>query len=593
MTFSQRIIEEQLDCSRIDANDWMYIAEGGEHAIFAYKPRKDGDDGTTKDVSKDFVGKILRIRKKDLCQAVNDWEEQSNHIHGIYDDNDGEKEEDNELFLRSINVPSHDNFQASFVYSVMKAYIDRPIPIELPFRFVKQVYHNTTQQDKEKSIIPSSRKKDWDVNHKKMHMIEDSVNKNGEDRTIHHSILASIQPNYRDCRHGDDDKIPSLTIEIKPKAGYLPYSPLIHPNNRAKYFHSRFEILQQLYVRQIIDKGWSTPSGERIKSYYNPLDLFSGKSERIRHAMKSLLECPQNNLKVYYSDVLLYGNSDVTGEDHDDNCLMETKRILLENVFQVKQRELPCENVNSNIDEILQSNFQEMISIIFLDQRHKDFLTTLQTLQSKLDLLDYDGVIIVYRRLIELCHGSDEEAETFVDTMKFHLMDKLKKINSSSSVLMNGSLYDLHSSNLCNESRNRITSYLSICEEVQEYIAQEANDVVQTKDFSKKMDQLYEDALDCVKHFDKNECIALLQYWLISLMMCDVSFIISITPIAESNERRKMLSLEHQSFCFNDKMFDVQIRLVDLDGKPATKLRNRLKLERKIGLFISPKNNSI
>ncbi len=76
------------------------------------------------------------------------------------------------------------------------------------------------------------------------------------------TIKATMQPNYRrhhyhcskplrshsyPCKEANMNILmmnKTLSIEIKPKAGYRPYSPLIQPQNRAKFFHTRFEILQ-------------------------------------------------------------------------------------------------------------------------------------------------------------------------------------------------------------------------------------------------------------------------------------------------------------------------------------------------------------
>ncbi|OHS97612.1 hypothetical protein TRFO_09305 [Tritrichomonas foetus] len=88
-----------------------------------------------------------------------------------------------------------------------------------------------------------------------------------------------------------DDHIPpnSLVIEIKPKWGFLPDCPIIDSSS-PKLTVSRFQLMQ----RQKLKKG-------EISAFtkYDPIDLFSGDENRVDKAIRSLVENPQGNLKVF------------------------------------------------------------------------------------------------------------------------------------------------------------------------------------------------------------------------------------------------------------------------------------------------------
>lgn len=83
---------------------------------------------------------------------------------------------------------------------------------------------------------------------------------------------------------------PTLCVELKPKWGCLPTTATIHPDNRLKRQRSKFQLQQALKLAQ----------GKVSQlSSYDPLDLFSGKEERVTAALKALLRKPQNNFRLF------------------------------------------------------------------------------------------------------------------------------------------------------------------------------------------------------------------------------------------------------------------------------------------------------
>lgn len=91
--------------------------------------------------------------------------------------------------------------------------------------------------------------------------------------------------------HDDHILSDGFVIEIKPKWGFYPDSPLL-PDDSIKRKVSCFQIMQRLKMK----KG-------DIKEYslYNPPDLFSETVDGVAKALDSIILNPQGNLKVFRS----------------------------------------------------------------------------------------------------------------------------------------------------------------------------------------------------------------------------------------------------------------------------------------------------
>eukprot|EP00892_Ulva_mutabilis_P005549 jgi/Ulvmu1/3366/UM156_0023.1 len=98
--------------------------------------------------------------------------------------------------------------------------------------------------------------------------------------------MGKILPNMRwlpDC-------INTYSVEIKPKCGFVPDSPFIHPDNRVKHNICRYQLHQHLKLQQGTVSALSS---------YVPMDLFSVDEDRQISALLALMDNPQNNFKVW------------------------------------------------------------------------------------------------------------------------------------------------------------------------------------------------------------------------------------------------------------------------------------------------------
>lgn len=93
------------------------------------------------------------------------------------------------------------------------------------------------------------------------------------------------------------DAFPTISVEIKPKKGFIPLSALNNDSSTMKTGVCKFCMHQRLKAKE---GRWTTTS------HYCPLDLFSGSRARMRHALHGLCVTPQNNLKICQNGIEVY-----------------------------------------------------------------------------------------------------------------------------------------------------------------------------------------------------------------------------------------------------------------------------------------------
>eukprot|EP01102_Stenamoeba_stenopodia_P019052 TRINITY_DN7088_c0_g1_i1.p1 TRINITY_DN7088_c0_g1~~TRINITY_DN7088_c0_g1_i1.p1 ORF type:complete len:500 (-),score=106.67 TRINITY_DN7088_c0_g1_i1:11-1354(-) len=113
--------------------------------------------------------------------------------------------------------------------------------------------------------------------------MSNQTKKNGIDISIPYGFLQRDHSLFAHETH--DGHV--LCVEIKPKCGFLPSSPICSDVKRR-------------YCRYCMHQRLKLNHGEiRCASEYCPIDLFSGSSPRMDRALNSLFDEPQNNIKVF------------------------------------------------------------------------------------------------------------------------------------------------------------------------------------------------------------------------------------------------------------------------------------------------------
>jgi inositol-pentakisphosphate 2-kinase len=119
--------------------------------------------------------------------------------------------------------------------------------------------------------------------------------------------------------NGEFKDSPTICIEIKVKQGYMmdeDSSTLGYEIKKCRYCY--FQVWHQSISRKFIELIYilffshvfqylklKTAKISNI-SLYCPIDLFSGKADRMNRAIKGLFENPQNNLKMFQDGKMVY-----------------------------------------------------------------------------------------------------------------------------------------------------------------------------------------------------------------------------------------------------------------------------------------------
>lgn len=530
-TYSQQmIVNYNGETHDTHAFDWEFMSEGGKHAIFAFNPKRRMRDDDF------FKAKVLRI-EKDAFQFRTNAVKPNKKGDSKGEDED---EDDNDA-VEDANCPHLSLFRTLFEATGseqhnMNIYVDHPIRIELDGSFLSDLKHIAIKSGK----ILHSRQTDWD-------MESCTVPSTKTFTMTSTSTSVELLPNYRTPN--------AISVEIKPKAGYLAISPLVHPNHRVKHHISRFQILQVLNYEGIISKGWNKGSelGLNEMSRYDPLDLFSCDIERVRRAIGALFDHPQNNLSIYFGDHLLHSREKGLGltslDDNSGDCnFFLNCDWIIENIFgDIAHTDIPSNDQNRRSKVILEKELGDALSEILI---RDPFLKQLLDLQKQFDILDVDGAILVYNRLLSLCGGCNTRAEELIDsTDNFDSKDDFGHMPSQQ-------LADLIGFIKCESA---------------------------TTSSQENTENLYTQGKELVTNLSVNDCTFLLRNWLRSLAVCDISFFVVIKPFKDNVYNEKMQDIQLHS----GKMLQYIIKVVDYDLKPAKKLRNREKSESKIALHKS------
>lgn len=336
-----------------DAADWVYRGEGAANIVLTYT----GSAPT-------FVGKVLRIRKapENGTQSSNGILSFSNHERLLWKD-----------FEELVQSPTKEIAAQKYVQHVItpllgSKHVDAGIRVLVSTEFLEEIEINI-----------KSHRPDWRIDAAKV----DTLNK--------YALLISDHSLFP---HGILKGNACISVEIKPKCGFLPFSKYIARQNAIKRSTTRFKMHQVLkfHEKQIPNL-----------SEYDPLDLFSGSKERILVALKALCNNPQNNFRVFLNNSLILGGF---GGAVDNST--STTAEALEDVLKYVIKE----------DDGLQTtSFLELLTETVYKSGVLDRLLDVQ----KLDNYDIEGAIHAYYNFISqpcsVCRELGEDKVSPISTL--------------------------------------------------------------------------------------------------------------------------------------------------------------------------------
>lgn len=320
-----------------DAGDWIYRGEGAVNLVLAYIGS-----------SPNYVGKVLRIQKapRDVSPGcVSD-----NSLPALTRDECLVWKETEEL----VSAPTQELAEQLYVQYVISPllgseHVDAGIQVPVSQDFLESV------EDKVHCHRPS-----WRVEAAKVNTLCSSALLLSD-----HSVFPSAHGNFR----GDS----CITVEIKPKCGFLPHSRFISKENAVKKSVSRFRMHQLLKLH----KKETSEISE-----YDPLDMFSGSKDRVHKAIKALFNTPQNNFRVFLNGVLVFGGLG-GGTESTNRITGEAFEDVLRCVIQAD-------------DGLCTTNFLHLVTEVLFTSGLLDQLLKVQ----KLDVFDIEGAIHAYYDII-------------------------------------------------------------------------------------------------------------------------------------------------------------------------------------------------
>ncbi|KAK7310919.1 hypothetical protein RJT34_08718 [Clitoria ternatea] len=349
-----------------DAAEWIYRGEGAANLVLAYTGS-----------SPSFIGKVMRIRKAPRNGAQSMSMRSPSAMTALerllWKD-----------FDELISSPDNDIACQLFVHNVMmpllgSEFVDAGILVQVSREFLELA---------EKNVI--CQRPVWRVDSAQVDMDRDSV------------LLMSDHSLFT---HGNQGSSPCISVEIKPKCGFLPFSRFISEETDIKKRITRFQMHQALKLHR----------GEiSLLSEYDPLDLFSGSKERIHKAIKDLFTTPQNNFRVFMNGSLIFGG--LGGGAEDTNfCIAEAFEVALKSIIQADDG-MCTENLLTLVTEAVQKS---------------GVLHRLLEVQ-KLDNVDIEGAIHAYYDITNqqctLCRELSEEQVTRYTSLHSSLMDESLRI---------------------------------------------------------------------------------------------------------------------------------------------------------------------
>ncbi|XP_018447056.1 inositol-pentakisphosphate 2-kinase [Raphanus sativus] len=364
-----------------DAVDWSYRGEGAVNLVLAYTGS-----------SPSFLGKMMRIQK-----MPNDGKEDNGNTSG-----NGLTSHEKVIWGECKEVVSCQNKE--IVEFLFVKHVMRPL---LGHKHVNPGMRLLVAKEFLESVenIVTSQRPSWRADAACV-----DTNRN--------SVL--LMDDLTLFAHGRVEDKPCLSVEIKPKCGFLPSSSFIAQENVIKKGKTRFEMHQVLKLQE-----------NEISeiSEYDPLDLFSGSKDRIHKAIRALYATPQNNFRVFLNGSLVFGGLG-GGTCKTTSKVEQDFEHILKDIIKTK-------------DGPRANHFIELVAETVYTSGVLDHLLDVQ----KLDKYNIEGAIHVYYDLInqpcKVCKELEKSTKSSASQFSsMHLIPMDEKVNVLKEFLISATAKD-------------------------------------------------------------------------------------------------------------------------------------------------------
>lgn len=356
-----------------DAGDWVYRGEGAFNIVLAYNG-----------CSPNFIGKVLRVQKAPREGSQGYIPENNQSVLTKYERLVWKE------YKELVCAPTQEIVDQLYVQNVIcpllgSEHVDAGIQVPVSKEFLETI---------EENVLPQ--RPSWRVEAAKVN-------------TLCGSALLLSDHSVFPHPHGNIKEELCITVEIKPKCGFVPDSEFISEENAVKKRVSRFRMHQLLKLQK--------KEASEI-SEYDPLHMFSGSKERVYEAINALFNTPQNNFRVFLNGILIVGG--LGGGTSSTTC-------VIGEAFEDALRCMIHTNEGSRIKKFLQLVAKVLLTSGLLDRLLK---------AQKLDSFDIEGTIHAYYDIISqpclVCRdlGEDTLLGKFKYLHSMNLEEKLKIVRN-------------------------------------------------------------------------------------------------------------------------------------------------------------------
>ena len=258
-----------------------------------------------------------------------------------------------------------------------KKYISekRPIFEIVSIQQTYDYYHNVIVKIIPNQYLPKMELLNLDQCHKKNLAADiQKFSQRGDNPTLMRDEAHCLLMDDASYLSSKNNKTPTLAIEIKPKCGFI-LDPKIQKS-------SRFQLQQRLKLKE----------GSRQEiSKYCPLDFYAGDVETFTRSITNLIETPQNNLRAFKDEILVFDHN--IAKDIDDFSARNQKFL---EIFQdnLDKNLNSIEKISSLLFDCLKNPLEILLNLQKLDRiGSRKALSLLENMQNsdKDQLQEYNG----------------------------------------------------------------------------------------------------------------------------------------------------------------------------------------------------------